>query len=321
MLAKDFCPKVSIVIPVYNGANYLNHAIDCALSQSYRNIEVIVVNDGSKDGGETEKIALSYGDKIRYFSKENGGVSSALNYGISQMSGEYFSWLSHDDGYGPDKISSQIEILRRTPGADERTVAYTWGHYMDRDGEFLKPFPRFLETEKLYSGIAVVGRILHHRILNGCCMLIPKIVFQEVGTFHEGLRYSQDALMWYLLFLHEYSLVFDGKDNVTMRIHDGQVTRSRNDLFAHDALVIADILAPHLAKHSSKHENLLYLYARKLSLHQCSVVVRHMRSMAVRSVPFTLRQNIDLECRLAYSKIRVLLKRIYYFALLRRKKK
>ena len=62
-------PKISIVIPVYNGSNYLKKAIDCALSQTYGNTEVIVVNDGSTDGGETERIALSYGDRIVYFKK------------------------------------------------------------------------------------------------------------------------------------------------------------------------------------------------------------------------------------------------------------
>jgi glycosyltransferase involved in cell wall biosynthesis len=60
-------PKVSIVIPVYNGSNYLSQAIDSALAQTYPNIEIVVVNDGSNDGGATEKIALSYGDKVRYF--------------------------------------------------------------------------------------------------------------------------------------------------------------------------------------------------------------------------------------------------------------
>ena len=60
-------PLVSIVIPVYNGSNYMSEAIDSALSQSYDNIEVIVVNDGSKDDGKSDKIARGYGDKIRYF--------------------------------------------------------------------------------------------------------------------------------------------------------------------------------------------------------------------------------------------------------------
>jgi glycosyltransferase involved in cell wall biosynthesis len=78
-------PKVSIVIPVYNGSNYLKEAIDSALGQTSKDVEIIVVNDGSNDGGQTEAIAKSYGDKIRYFYKENGGVASALNLGIKNM--------------------------------------------------------------------------------------------------------------------------------------------------------------------------------------------------------------------------------------------
>ena len=82
-------PKVSIIVPVYNGSNYLHEAINSIVSQTYKNIEIIVVNDGSNDGGKTEKIAKSYGRRIRYFLKENGGVSSALK--ISPPSKRGFS--------------------------------------------------------------------------------------------------------------------------------------------------------------------------------------------------------------------------------------
>ena len=64
-------PKVTIIIPVYNGSNYVAQAIDAALAQTYNNCEIIVVNDGSRDDGASEAIALSYGDKIKYFLKEN----------------------------------------------------------------------------------------------------------------------------------------------------------------------------------------------------------------------------------------------------------
>ena len=109
-------PLVSIVIPVYNGANFVREAIDSALAQTYRNIEIIVVNDGSTDN--TRDIALSYGDKIRYFEKENGGVSTALNLAISEMKGEYFSWLSHDDLYAPEKVEAEIEALKTNGNMD-----------------------------------------------------------------------------------------------------------------------------------------------------------------------------------------------------------
>ena len=79
-------PLVSIIIPVYNGSNFMREAIDSALAQTYPNIEILVVNDGSTDN--TREIALSYGDKIRYFEKENGGVATALNLAIREMKGE-----------------------------------------------------------------------------------------------------------------------------------------------------------------------------------------------------------------------------------------
>ena len=113
---KEFSPLVSIVIPVYTGANYVAEAIDSALNQTYKNIEIIVVNDGSTDN--TEKIVKSYGDKVRYFCKENGGTSTALNVGIKNMKGEYFSWLSHDDMYYPKKIFYQIEELKKLENKD-----------------------------------------------------------------------------------------------------------------------------------------------------------------------------------------------------------
>ena len=118
-------PLVSIIVPVYNGANYMREAIDSALAQTYSNIEIIVVNDGSNDGGKTRDIALSYGNKIRYFEKENGGVSTALNLGIKNMGGAYFSWLSHDDVYLPEKVQVEIDAWRKA-GDMSRVLYSNW---------------------------------------------------------------------------------------------------------------------------------------------------------------------------------------------------
>src|SRR6185295_17389252 len=95
---------VSIVIPVFNGARYVGEAIESALAQTWPNTEVIVVNDGSDDGGATQRAIERYGGAVRVIVKPNGGVASALNAGIAAMRGQWFSWLSHDDLYLPTKI-------------------------------------------------------------------------------------------------------------------------------------------------------------------------------------------------------------------------
>ena len=194
----NFNPLVSIVIPVYNGANYLREAIDSALAQTYKNIEIIVVNDGSNDNGETEKIALSYGNKIRYFSKENGGTSTALNLGINNMKGEYFSWLSHDDQYYPDKIKMQVNTLADL--ADKTTIIMS-----DLDG-----------IDENYNSIYKTNYLTHiknyppreysniHPIIynqtHGCTLLISRICFDVVGLFDENERVAQDFEFFYRAF-------------------------------------------------------------------------------------------------------------------------
>lgn len=286
-------PKVSIIIPVYNGSNYMKCAIDCALNQTYENTEVIVVNDGSTDDGQTEAIALSYGDRIRYFAKPNGGVSSALNYGIAQMTGDYFSWLSHDDGYTPDKVKDAVELLERHDQLNRRCIAFTGGWFIDVAGKKLKNFPVYFTPEQVYSGIETVRVIVRDGTLNGCCMLIPRTAFAEAGLFDETLRYSQDALMWYRIFLAGYQLVSDNRPNVMNRIHANQVTQRRKDLYMHDTRVIAELLAEPLVQ-ADPTGDLLIRYIRRLTRHQCREAIDYLTQYAEKQGFLNVRTRILL---------------------------
>lgn len=185
MQKREIFPLVSIVIPVYNGANYLREAIDSALNQTYPNCEVIVVNDGSTDEGETERAALSYGDKIRYFAKENGKVSTALNLGIKEMRGEFFAWLSHDDVFDPDKIEKQVKVLQET-GAS--IVAASCRYFTDNGKEI--PFcpARFYDREFMEKGVFPVI----HGLVQFGGVLLRRSLFQTYGVFREELYTTQD---------------------------------------------------------------------------------------------------------------------------------
>jgi len=209
-----FNPKVSIVIPVYNGANFLTEAVDSALSQSYNNIEIIVINDGSDDANETDKIARSYGDMIQYYHKKNGGVASALNLGIQKMSGDYFSWLSHDDVYDNNKIETQIDYLN-IKGIKE---IITFGNFKLIDSE--SRVINEIRINKKYLGnifLTILSLTIH-----GCTLLIPRKCFETIGGFSENIMTVQDNHMWLKMAKAGYRFEFIPEFFVKCRIHPQQ---------------------------------------------------------------------------------------------------
>lgn len=216
-------PKVSIVIPVYNGSNFLRDAIDSALAQTYKNIEVIVVDDGSTDSGATESIARSYGNKIKYYKKTNGGVATALNYGIEKMTGEYFSWLSHDDMYEKKKVEAQIKFLS---GFDsEKTIVACDAKVLFDSGVAKKD----IIDVNLFSYFDIFLAIAGDVGVNGCSLLIPRAAFGKVGKFNPELPVTQDYDLWFRLRKY-YDFVLLEKSLVISRRHEGQDSVRKIDL-------------------------------------------------------------------------------------------
>ena len=212
-------PRVSIIIPCFNGEKYLEQAINSAIRQTYENIEVIVVNDGSSD--RTEEIAMSYSDRIRYFKKENGGVSSALNLGISKMTGEYFSWLSHDDMYLPQKVEMQIKAVEER-GEECKFLYSNFTCLIENDGTYQKMIP----ARRLYGNLCERSLFpVLFNLINGCTVLIHKSLFEQYGLFNEGLLTSQDYDMWKRL-LNECDPVYLDDSLVVTRVHDRQGSKT-----------------------------------------------------------------------------------------------
>lgn len=219
-------PLVSIIIPVYNGSNYLKQAIDSALAQTYNNVEVIVINDGSNDNGATEAIAKSYGNKIRYYTKPNGGVSTALNLGIKKMKGQYFSWLSHDDLYHPQKIEKQMEVMEKNYSnvivASDVTMLYENGlsRRIRINSSDFDYFEIFLATA------SIIG-------LNGCSLIIPKKAFRGL-QFDSSKRYTQDYDMW-LRISQKYRFILISESLVISRQHNQQDSVEKRSSFVKEA--------------------------------------------------------------------------------------
>ena len=227
-------PKISIVIPAYNASNYLAEAIDSALAQTYKNMEIIVVNDGSKDNGATREVALSYGDKIRYFEKENGGSSSALNMGIANMTGEWFSWLSHDDLYVPEKLEKQVaymNALNISPAEYEKHIFFSASDLIDANGNTIRGCngKKARELSAKVEGFPHNGYLIAEPTVysfHGCSCLVHKDALAQVGCFNENLRLLNDLDLWYRLYAAEYKVHYLPESLVKGRVHAKQVSKS-----------------------------------------------------------------------------------------------
>jgi glycosyltransferase involved in cell wall biosynthesis len=121
-------PLVSVMIPVYNGAAYLGEAIESVLAQTYRPLELIVVDDGSDDG--SDEVARVYGDDLLYVRQRRGGNGAARNRALEHATADFFAFLDADDRFTPEKLERQMATLQANPELD-----MVFGHVV----EFVSP--------------------------------------------------------------------------------------------------------------------------------------------------------------------------------------
>ena len=251
-----FHPKVSIIIPVYNGSKYMRGAIDSALNQTYDNVEVIVVNDASDDEGESAKIARSYGDRIRYFENAvNGGVSTALNLGIEKMTGDYFSWLSHDDYYYHDKVERQIEFLK---DREDKNV-FLYGNYSLLQDGLITPITHnhvMLTRKPRYS--------LLRGCVNGLTVLLPKSIIDDIGEFNADLRTMQDYDYWRRVGA-KYDFVHMEDFLAITRLHAEQGTKVSPAVFSEGNPLWIEMIEDLPDAEKIRYEGTLYNYYREMA--------------------------------------------------------
>lgn len=185
-------PKVSVIIPDYNGEKYIAEAIESALGQTYRNFEIIVVNDGSADNSY-EKIK-PYLPSVKYIFQENQGVAAARNTGIKHSSGELIAFLDQDDLWLPEKLELQVDYLLRNPDVG---LVHSNMSYIDEQGEPIEPdfdFPSCIAGRcfgELFTKnrIAILTVLLRKDCLNK--MGLFNIQFSGVDDYDLLLRVSR----------------------------------------------------------------------------------------------------------------------------------
>lgn len=179
-------PRVSVVIPTFNRKAFLKEAIESVLSQTYRDLEVIVVDDGSEDG--TAELVTALADKrIRYVWQPNRGPAAARNHGASMAQGELLAFLDSDDLWTPRKLEKQVSFFQDHP---EARICYTDEIWIRR-GVRVNP----KKKHQKYSGW-IYPYCLPLCIISPSSVMFKRELWEESGGFDENFPFCEDYELW-----------------------------------------------------------------------------------------------------------------------------
>jgi glycosyltransferase involved in cell wall biosynthesis len=178
----DRRPLVSVVVPSFNSASTVEATLDSVAAQTYRNLEILVVDDGSTDDGAARVEQRQQSDgRIRLIRKENGGVASARNVGIAASSGEFIAFIDADDLWHPTKVAKQLAVMER--GGPELGLVYSPFRVIDRQG--------FVKESSWNFGVEgwAPHRHFHINLVgNGSAIMVRRSVLDELGGYSSALR-------------------------------------------------------------------------------------------------------------------------------------
>jgi glycosyltransferase involved in cell wall biosynthesis len=284
-------PQVSIIIPTYNRAHFLPDAIESVFAQTYRNWELIVVDDGSTDN--TKEVVEKYGSRVRYFYQENKGPGAARNLGIRQARGEYIAFLDSDDMWMPEKLERQVRLFEREPDVG---LAGCGCYYVDEGGTVrgAEQAPYTIDHKDMQVRCALVG--------STDAAMARRVCFEEVGLFDESLLRCEDWDMW-LRISKRYTVKCIRDPLVKIRVHPGYRPNASDDIKwkARKAVINKNVQSPVLRRkgHSCSH---LVSARAALATDQRLTAIGHLaRSYA--TYPFRVykgsrRGHLLLECLL-----------------------
>lgn len=212
-------PLVSIIIPAYNGEAYLRETVESARAQTYANLEIVIVNDGSTDGTPQLAEALATEDpRIKVVHQENKGLSAARNSGILNATGRYINFLDADDWLLPHKIATQVEALDAQP---EYGLTYSdfdrrieGVDFLNRTGQPPIPIREILVYRSWFAPMVP---------------LVRRDLIEKVGLFDTEFRTTEDRDYWYRCSLEGRFLYLPGVV-ATYRVHSGQMSGNRKKM-------------------------------------------------------------------------------------------
>ncbi|MCI5127083.1 MAG: glycosyltransferase [Candidatus Electrothrix sp. AUS3] len=227
MLHKACDPLVSIIIPSYNHEKYIIEAVNSVFAQSYQNIELIIIDDGSNDNSVNiinKLVDLNRNHKIKFIAQDNAGLSKTLNKGVRLSSGEYIGFLASDDVYLPNKIEENIAALKKT-GNDVGAV-YSDGYIIDSQGNY---YSRFSTKYPIPISKNIYKELLVQNWIPALSVLYKKDCFLSVGWFDED--FTTEDYDFFIRFSKKYKILFLNTTLFCYRQH-GNNTSSNTEAMA-----------------------------------------------------------------------------------------
>ncbi len=212
---------VSVIIPSYNSAAYLAEAIDSAFKQTFKNIEIIVIDDGSSDN--TADIIKPYLNRIQYYKKQNAGPASARNVGLSHAKGDYVAFLDADDVWVPEKLEKQLKLIESNPAIGIVTCGE---HQMDVNGKVFDS-TRYIQYKDKNEFLNQM--LIKNMVGGGSCCVVRRKCFDRIGLFDENLRGTEDWDMWMRL-AEEYEVASIAEPLFYARIVPNSVSSLQNSM-------------------------------------------------------------------------------------------
>ena len=175
-------PLVSVIIPVYNGERYIVQAVESALRQTFTNLEIIVVDDGSTD--RTQQVLQPYFDRIRYIYQENQGVAAARNIACQLAQGEFLAFLDADDYFLPSKLEKQLACFDHDPALD---MVQTGWLMVDETGKYIFEMKPWQQAPKLDLESFII-----FKCVRPSAMMLRRKWWEKLGGFNDNFPLAED---------------------------------------------------------------------------------------------------------------------------------
>lgn len=225
-------PKVSVIIPFYNGKEFIAQAVNSVLRQTYTSYEIIVVDDGSTD--DSKKALEQFDGKIRYFYQQNQGISNARNKAVKEAKGEYIALLDQDDIWYPRRLEKQVKVMDEN---SDISIVYSDCHYINEKNEILS---QAFEVQKARS-----GRIFKDLIIKNFIpiptVLLRKRAVDEVGLFDKRYSFAEEYYL-FLRIARIYHVSYIDEPLAGYRIHGKNLSKNTEKSLKEDIMLKEEII-------------------------------------------------------------------------------